>query len=543
MIDIKRRVPRFDINFTISSNNIKGKGINISQTGLGFLTDQELIPAEDIPFKTEIKGYIFSDKTYPVKGKARLLYSILTKTHRELFYNGFEFIKLDNKSKEKLYELLNDIREYQKSQDSKFEEKTLADFVYYPSNDLFGKANLFYEAINKKDASLFEMLSYYLDSPSSSYSSFIHRKTKKTRNMIMMGSNNYLGLTTHPDVIKAGIDALKKYGTGNGAGAMVGGTLSIHKKLEEDLADFTGKESAMIFNSGYSTNLGVISGLLRPQDAIINDQSNHASIFDGCSLSGAKILLFSHNDISSLKKVLKRANLEYNGLMIVVDGIYSTNGSIAPLSGITKLAKKYNCKVMVDEAHAFGILGKKGIGASEHFELVDKTDIIMGTMSKSLAGAGGFIASTKEVIEYLRFYSRSYLFSTGIPPSVAGSIIKALEIIRADKSIRERLLYNINYFKTRLLDMKLKIGDPKAAIIPIFIPDIQLLLRVSARLFNKGIFHNVMAYPAVPMGGSLLRFGIMATHTKDELKKTLNAIQEAAEEEKLFDYYKMMNGE
>lgn len=530
MLDIKRKVPRFDIHFSILSNKIEGMGINISQKGLGFLTEDELVPSENIPFTTEIKGYIFSTKSYLLKGRARLLYSKKTKKQRGLFYNGFEFMKLDDCSNDNLLDLLEDIRKFQKKLDNKLENRSLADFVNYPSTDLFVKAKLFYEVINKELTNRFEMFSYYLDSPSSSSSKFIQRHTKKAKQMIMLGSNNYLGLTTHPDVIKATEEALKKYGTGNGSGAMVGGTLSIHKELEEKLADFIGKESVMIFNSGYSTNLGVLSGLLRPSDAIINDQMNHASIFDGCSLSGAKVLFFSHNSPKSLERVLKRAKMNYNGIMLVVDGIYSTDGSLSPLPEILKLAKKYECKVMVDEAHGFGILGKNGAGASEHFGVVDKVDIVMGTMSKSLAGVGGFAASDKEVIEYLRFYARSYLFSTGVPPSIAATVLKSLEIIKKDKSIRERLFMNIEIFKKGLEKFKLNIGDPKAAIIPIFISDTKMLLKVSASLFDKGVFHNVMSYPAVPMGGSLLRFGIMATHTEKEIKKALEIISDVIDE-------------
>ena len=212
----------------------------------------------------------------------------------------------------------------------------------------------------------------------------------------MMGSNNYLGLTTHPDIIKAAINGVKKYGTGNGAGAMVGGTLSIHKELEEELADFIGKEEVMIFNSGYSANLGTISGLLRPQDAAVIDQASHASIYDGCALSNSKTLIFSHNNVSSLEKVLKRIKLNYDGLLIIVDGIYSTDGTLAPLKEFYKLSCKYKCRIMVDEAHSLGILGNKGAGASEHSGISNKIDIIMGTMSKSWQESGVLSALQKK---------------------------------------------------------------------------------------------------------------------------------------------------
>jgi glycine C-acetyltransferase len=544
MIDIKRKVPRFKVQFKILSNHLEGQGINISQKGLGFLTEEEIVPADHIPFHTEIKGYIFSNKIYTINGWGRLLYSKQTTEYGDLFYNGFEFNELDAQSGEHLIEFLSDIRHFQKKPENELENKTLADFSYYPSEDVFAKANLFYYSINKQITSTFEMFSYYLNSPNTSTADFIQRKTKKAKRMIMLGSNNYLGLTTHPDVVQAGIDAFKKYGSGNGCGAMVGGTLSIHKELEEALAHFTGKEAVMLFNSGYATNLGVISGLLRPQDAVINDQLNHASIIDGSLFSGAKTLLFTHNNMHSLEKIIKRAKLKYNGLLIVVDGVYSTSGGLAPLDEIAALAQKYkSIRLMVDEAHGLGILGEKGIGATEYFNLVNGIDIIMGTMSKSLAGVGGFIASTKEVIEYLRYYSRSYLFSTGITPSAAGSILKALQVMQEDKSIREQLHTNINFFKTRLIELGLDIGPTKSAIIPIFISDRNLLLRISSSLFREGIFHNVLVYPAVPMGGSLIRFGLTATHSEKELRTALDTIERVVIKAGLLDYYKKQKEE
>ncbi len=533
MIDIRRTIPRFDIKFNISSKEITGKGVNISQNGFGMITENKLTINDEIFFDAEVHGFIFSDKIYSIKGKVKLLHSTKSKKYMNLYYNGFKFIKIEDESVEKLYELLEDIRKFQKSPFSDIKSKSLANFYYYPSDDIFYKANIFYNAMDQDNNETFRMFSYFLDSSNSATSRLINRMTNKIKVMIMMGNNNYLGLTTHPDVIKASIEAVQKYGSGNGAGAMVGGTFSIHKQLEEELADFTGKEAVMIFNSGYSTNVGAISGILRTQDAVIIDQMSHASIYDGCALCNAKTLIFTHNDAESLEKIIKRIRLQYNGILIVVDGIYSTDGTIAPLKDIVKIASIYRARVMVDEAHGFGILGKKGIGAVEHCNVVNKIDIIMGTMSKSLAGVGGFIASSKDVIHYLRFYAHSYLFSTNIPPSVAGSILKALQLLRDDSSIREKLHSNIAYFKKRLSDMKLNIGKPEAAVIPIFISDHELLLRISSKLFDKGLFHNVMAYPAVPLGGSLLRFGIMATHSENELKRACDIIEEVFSEEGL----------
>jgi glycine C-acetyltransferase len=531
-IDANRKVPRFNITFTFSSNNLEGKGINIGQKGIAFLTGEEIVPAENIPFETEIKGFVFSEKTYLIKGRARILYSAKSKNNSAYYHNGMEFIKLDDASQNKLFELLDDIRKYEKSISGKKTNKTLADFIYFPAMDIFEKTKIFYEMYETLLHKKYEMMSYHLDSASMPSSVFVNNRSGKKKKMIMMGSNNYLGLTTHPDVIKAGIEALETYGSGNGSGIMVGGKLSIHKKLEEELADFIGKESVILFNSGYAANLGIISGIARPNDAVINDQYNHASVFDGCNLSGAKTLIFTHNDSVSLERILQRAKLKYNGNLIIVNGIYSSNGNMCPLDKIAEVAARYDCRIMVDEAHALGVIGEKGRGVCEHFGVSDKIDIIMGTMSKSLAGVGGFAASSKEVIEYLKYYGHSYLFSTGIAPSTAASILKALEILRNEKGIRENLRSNIKYFKEGLIKLNMNIGITEGAIIPIIIPDMSVLSRISSYLFDKGVYHNVFSYPAVPLGGSLLRFGVMATHTVSDLKYVLDVIEEYMQKEK-----------
>lgn len=543
MFDLKRSIPRFEVNFDISANNITGKGLNISLKGLGLLTDEELIPAHDIPFKAEVKGFIFSNKVYKIEGVGNLLYSKKSKEYESLYYNGFEFTKFIGNGEDSLLELISDIRVFQKDIGNGVENKSLADFVYYPSPNLADKAEIFNSSIIKNLSKNYEMYSYHLKSGSQSTSNFCKTSSSETKEMIMMGSNNYLGLTMHPDVIKAGCDALVKYGSGNGSGAMVGGTFSIHKELEAELADFIGKEEVVIFNSGYSTNVGVISGLLRPMDAVINDQFNHASIFDGCELSGAKRLIYSHNDMDSLERILKRAELNYNGRLIVVNAVFSSSGEISNLKEITTLAKRHNCMVMVDEAHGFGILGEKGIGASEHLGVLNKVDLFMGTMSKSLAGVGGFVGAKREIIEYLRFYAHSYLFSTNIPPSTAASILEALRIIKRDPSIRERLWYNINYFRKGLNELGFNTGNSEAAVVPLYISDNKMLFNFSKTLFKKGVFHNVFTYPAVPMGASLLRFGIMATHTEKELEKALRAIEETAKETGLFPERRVFAGD
>ncbi|HPO50560.1 MAG TPA: aminotransferase class I/II-fold pyridoxal phosphate-dependent enzyme [Spirochaetota bacterium] len=364
MIDIKRKAPRFPIDFSFSSNRVEAKGINISQKGIGFVTEEELVPAVGIPFKTQIRGFIFSDKIYSICGVGNVVYSQKNNPNDAFYHNGLEFTNLDDKSSENLFELLKDIRYFEKSIHSDVNNKSLADFNYYPSEDIFEKSNIFYESFDNMIQKKYEVFSYYLESASKSTSIFSQRKTGVKKEMVMMGSNNYLGLTANPEVIKAAKEALDKYGCGNGSGVMVGGKISIHKRLEEELADFTGKEAAILFNSGYSANVGILSGIARPQDAIINDQLNHASVFDGCKLSGAKILVYSHNNMESLERILKRAKLNYDGRIIVTNGIFSSSGEMVQLDKIVEIAQKYDCKIMVDEAHALGVIGKNGIGAS-----------------------------------------------------------------------------------------------------------------------------------------------------------------------------------
>lgn len=303
MLHTERELPRFSVAFSIASNDLVGKGVNLSQSGLGFLTEDEIIPSEGIPFSAEIRGAIFSTRTYQIKGTANLLYSIQSPAHGDLHYNGFEFTELLGESGSILQDLIQDLSRLgsASTEEQKQDIVNLANYTDFPSSDIFEKAVYFCSLAKPQLHSDYKTLSSYLDSSSASSARIALRDTTTSRDMIMMGSNNYLGLTTHPDVIQAGIRSLEKYGAGNGAGSMVGGTLTIHNQLEEELSDFIGKDAAMLFSSGYAANVGTISGLARPHDAVINDQYNHASIFDGCRLSGAKTLLYAHNDLDSLR--------------------------------------------------------------------------------------------------------------------------------------------------------------------------------------------------------------------------------------------------
>jgi 8-amino-7-oxononanoate synthase len=527
MLDINRKVPRYEISFEIVSNVIIGTGINISQKGLAFLTSEEMVPAYDIPFKINLQNYIYSQKNYQIQGTGNLLYSKKDPRHQAYYINGFEFTRLNRESRDILLNLENDIRNYEKNVVNGITMQSLTDFHYFPSENLNDKSDLFYNTIFKEITRQFDMLSYHSKNGSRPTAAYHHQWNQTDRDMINLGSNNYLGLTTHPEVVDAAKKALDQFGTGNGAGSMVGGTFTIHRELEEELADFTGKESAILFNSGYNANIGIISGLLRPGDVVINDQFNHASILDGCEMTKAKRLLFTHSNPESLKRIMERVKLKYCGKLIIINGVFSSSGEIPDLPAIIRLARDYNFMVMVDEAHGLGVLGKTGIGASEHWNMTDQVDIIMGTLSKSLGGIGGFAASRKSTIEYLRYYSHSYLFSTGIPPASAASVLAALRILRKNPSLLDQLRENITYFKSLFKSEGIQISNSQAAIIALPIPDTEKLFRFSKKLFDLGVYHNLFTYPAVPQGGSLIRFGLMATHTRKELKKAFESILES----------------
>lgn len=405
------------------------------------------------------------------------------------------------------------------------EVRTLADFYELPDRDIFAKARPMWEFIEElREAGQF----FYrrtLVSGSANRAQVRDLETGKVREMVMMASNNYLGLTTHPKVVEAGLKAQEKYGAGSGSVALLAGTLDLHRELEERLARFKGCEDAIVFPTGYSTNVGCISGLLRKGDVAINDRLNHASIIDGCKLSGADIRTFKHNDLRSLEHLLERCDEEYQGKLIIVDGVFSMDGDIAPLPDLIALARRFGARLMIDEAHATGVIGDHGRGTPEHWHVEGQVDLVAGTLSKGLGGIGGFVASTKEVVNYLRFFGRSYMFSTSLPPAVSASLIAALEVIAAEPELRSRLWENIRYFMGRLRKLGFDLGNAETAIIPVVIGDdtkVQLMCR---EMHEAGIFLNPVAYPAVPKRLSRLRLSLMATHTREDLDLTLDALE------------------
>jgi len=349
------------------------------------------------------------------------------------------------------------------------------------------------------------------------------------KRMIMMGSNNYLGLASNQRLKNASIFATQKYGVGCVGSRFLNGTLDLHERLEKELAQFVGKPSALVFTTGMQVNLGVISSLVGKNDYILTDKYDHASIIDGCRLSYGKMVRFKHNDVSDLERVL--ASLpEDAGKLIVIDGVFSMEGDIAPLKEIIPVAKKYRARIMVDDAHGIGVLGKNGRGTCNYMGVTDEVDLIMGTFSKSFASIGGFIAGEEDIIHYIKHNARALIFSAAPSPSNVAAVLKALEIMKKSDRRQKRLLGLANYMRDRLKSLGFDTGFSTTPIIPVVIGDDLAAFKFWRLLFDRGVFTTPVVSPAVPPGRALIRVSIMATHTKRHLEQALKAFYEAGQE-------------
>jgi len=344
------------------------------------------------------------------------------------------------------------------------------------------------------------------------------------KKVLMFGSNSYLGLTNHPKIKEAAINATRKYGTGCAGSRFLNGTLDIHVELEKKLASFVGKEAALVYSTGFQVNLGVIPTVTGRNDYILIDELDHASIIEATRLSFAKVLKFRHNDMQSLERQLKKCEAGRIKL-IVVDGIFSMDGDIANLPEIVILAEKYEATVMVDDAHSIGVIGKHGSGTASHFGLTKKVDLIMGTFSKSLAALGGFIASDRETISFIKHNSRSLIFSASATPASAAAVLMALEIIKSEPERIQRLWDVTHYAIDNFRKLGFDIGNTVTPIIPLYIRDNLKTLTITRLLLDEGIFVNPVVAPAVSKDNTLIRFSLMATHTKDQVDIALEKFQ------------------
>ena len=348
------------------------------------------------------------------------------------------------------------------------------------------------------------------------------------RRIIMCGSNNYLGLTTHPKVREAAINAIKRFGTSCTGSRFLNGNMTIIEELEEKLAQWVGKEAALVFSTGMQVNLGTISSIVSKRDIVILDKEDHASIVDGAFLSGGKIERFRHNDIPHLERVLQSLP-EEPGKLLIVDGLFSMEGDIAKLPEIIPLCKKYNVRLMVDDAHAMGVLGG-GRGTAAHFGMTEDVDLIMSTFSKSFASIGGFIAGDRDVVDYIKHHARSLIFSASIPPANTATALAALEIMHDEPELVEHLTWNAEFMRKGYKQLGFDTGHSESPIIPIIIGDDALTFKVWRDLFDNGVFVNPVISPATAPGRQLLRTSYMATHTKPQMVKVLEVFEKVGKE-------------
>jgi 8-amino-7-oxononanoate synthase len=357
---------------------------------------------------------------------------------------------------------------------------------------------------------------------------------------IMLGSNNYLGLTGDERVKGAARDALERYGTALTGSRLLNGTIPLHTELEREIAEWMGADDAIVFTTGYQANLGTIGTILEPGDTVICDSGDHASILDGCRLSGARLRPFRHNRMEKLERMLERAALDGGGVLVVVDGVFSMEGDIAPLPKIVDLCERHGARLMVDEAHAVGVLGERGTGSCELFGLEDRVDLRMGTFSKSLASCGGFVVGPADVIEYLRIAARAFVFTAAAVPAAVGAALEAVKICRREGGpLYAKLLQNAAYLHEGLTDLGLRVVEPTrlpdgaeaiTPVVPVVVGEDWQAVMLWKALFDAGVYTNVALHPAVPPGGALLRTSLMATHEREHLDRALEIFAKTIEQ-------------
>jgi glycine C-acetyltransferase len=350
------------------------------------------------------------------------------------------------------------------------------------------------------------------------------------REVLMLGSNSYLNLTTHPRVVAAARAALDTYGYGAGAVSLYAGVTDLHRQLEAAIARFYGAEAALLFPSGYGANVGVISALCGPGDVVINDAANHASILDGCLLSRAEMKLYPHNSMAGLERILRRLPDSQAGRLIVTDGVFSMHGDLAPLDCIVALARRYGARVMVDDAHGIGIVGPTGRGTAEAFGVLRDVDIHVAMLSKAPGGLGGFAAGSRELIQYLQFYARTYFFSTALPAPVCAGLLEVFKLFEADQAGRAQLLARVEQLKALLVAAGFRLGESASGIVPLLVGDEELLYAFQRRLFEKGVYANTVTYPAVRRRECRIRFCVMGTLSPEEIARAAALIAEAGRE-------------
>ncbi|MCX4854906.1 aminotransferase class I/II-fold pyridoxal phosphate-dependent enzyme [Streptomyces canus] len=408
--------------------------------------------------------------------------------------------------------------------------RSMKDFVEERSRDLFAKARSFGTYLRRREA---EQLYWYgmpLHSRCGSRAVIFDELVGREREFLMFASNNYLGLANHPKVIEAVCEATRTYGATHTGSRFIGGTNVLHKELERRLAAFKQRPACIVYPGGYAANLGAISALVKSYDTLVVDRLNHMSIVDGARLSGGVRKIYQHNDMADLERILKRADDRSGGRLVVADGVFSMHGDICDLPEIVRLAKEYDARIMIDDAHATGVLGERGSGTTEHFGLKGEVDLELGTMSKALAGMGGFVVGDEAVIEYLRFYSNSYVFAANIPAGVAAGLIASIDVIESEPERITELWSNIRLLRGQLADAGFDLENTQSAILPIVIGDERKAMEMGRAVRARGLYCQTVVFPGVPLGDARLRVSVTSEHTREDLENAAGIFVEAARE-------------
>jgi glycine C-acetyltransferase len=353
------------------------------------------------------------------------------------------------------------------------------------------------------------------------------------REVINLSSNNYLGLTTHPKLRERALEAIRKFGVGSGAVRTIAGTMSIHLELEEKIARFKHVEASVVFQSGFTANAGTVQAILGREDVIISDQLNHASLIDGCRLSRAEIKIFPHKDLEACESILKEIAGRNCRKLLATDGVFSMDGDIAPLPQLVELAEKYGCIMMIDDAHASGVLGRNGRGTVDHYKLHGRVDIQVGTLSKAIGALGGYVCSTRDAIEFLYHRARPFLFSTSHPPSVAATCLAAFEVLEEEPQLIDQLWASTRFFKEGLKKLGFNTGMSETPITPVIVGEAALAHQFSRELFAAGVFAQGIGFPTVPEGKARIRTIVTATHTQEELTRALDILESVGKKLKI----------
>lgn len=511
----------FDV-FLLNSENRIGTAENISPGGFYLKTGKMVKPGTKFILHLKLPDELPFVKPY-CEAKW-ITKSLVRKIHP--FDVGIKFLNLyehDNKM----------VTEYITRQKKKVDSDrlSLADFVNVPDEDILKKARLFWDAmedVGKKGLNIYGMP---LLSASKNRVLIYDERRGREKEVIMMGASNYLGLTAHRKVINAAKETIERFGTGTGSVSLLSGTYELHRKLEEKLAELKGCEAAIVFPTGHMANIGCISALLGKKDIAIIDKMVHMSILDGCVLGRGSFRTFRHSDTEHLRQVLESITADDVGRMIIIEGVNGLDGDVAPLPEVVEIANEFGAKVMVDDSHATGVIGDFGRGSSFHFGHRLKLDLIMDSLSKALGSLGGYVASTREVVRYLKYFARTSFFSVSSPPGVLAAALSAIRVMQTEPELNKRLWANIRYFKDNIIQLGFNnVAKSQSAIFSTIIGDDLLLRKMNRRIFEEGVYVESVPFPAVPRGGERLRLRIMATHTKEDLDKTLEVLEKVANE-------------